>query len=225
MESNSQTWYCTEFGITDYGEIQALQLELVEARKKRTIDRDVILILEHRPVFTLGRRGGRENLTVTPEFLEKSGVQVVQAERGGNITYHGPGQIIGYPIVDLYGGKIKVVDFVGLLEDVMIRTAADFGIAAGQDPRNRGVWVGGNKLGSVGIAVRRGVSFHGFALNVNLALEPFDWINPCGLTGIGVTSMKRELSQELPMDRVRETVKKNIETVFDVRLEMKTDLA
>ncbi len=221
-ETSRKNIYCIDFDTVDYETTRDIQVELVAARKKRSLDRDAVLILEHFPVFTLGRRGGRENLTVTPEFLEKSGVKVLQAERGGNITYHGPGQLVVYFIVDLFAARIKVVDFVEKLEKIMIRTAGEWGIHAEQNKLNRGVWVGNAKLGSVGIAVRRGVSFHGLALNVNPSMEPFGWINPCGLHGIRMTSMKRELSEDIPMHRVRESVKSGIESIFCVNLKPAT---
>jgi len=208
----------TELTSVDYREAWELQSRLVAARRERRIGTDVFLCLEHPPVFTLGRRGGLENLMVSEDFLRKSGIPVIHVERGGNITFHGPGQLIGYPIIDLHAAKLSVVGYVERLEEVMIRTAADFGIEAERNPLNRGVWVGSNKLGSIGIAIRRGVSFHGFAFNVNLSLEPFGWINPCGLQGVGVTSIERELSEKVSMKQAREAVKHHIETVFEVRL-------
>jgi lipoate-protein ligase B len=190
----------------------------VDARKKNIIDTDIFILLEHPPVFTLGRRGGRENLLATEEFLEKSGIPVVHVERGGNITFHGPGQLVVYPIINLRSTGLTVPAYVSGLEEIMIRTAADWGINAGRNPINRGVWNKNNKLGSVGIAVRRGISFHGLAFNVNLSLEPFNWINPCGLQNIGITSMERELSRKVSMNRVRKAVKGHIESVFGINL-------
>ncbi len=213
-----KTWLCVDLPLLDYGDAWMLQSRIVEARKSATIGSDIFILLEHPPVFTLGRRGGRDNLTVPESFLEKSGIPVFHVERGGNITFHGPGQIVGYAIVDLHAARISVTDFVGRLEEVMIRTAAQWGVPARRDPRNRGVWVGNSKLGSIGIAVRRGITFHGFAFNVNVALEPFSWINPCGLKGIGVTSLELELSRSLPLPDVRAAVKKNVESVFGVNL-------
>ena len=155
---------------------------------------------------------------VSGAFLEESGISVVQVERGGDVTFHGPGQLVVYPIVNLKEARLSVVDYVTALEEIMIRTAGDWGIMAERNSMNRGIWVGNNKLGSVGIAIRRGVSFHGFAFNVNLSLKHFNWINPCGLQGIGMTSMERELSRSVPMDQVHEAVKCHIEAVFGVEL-------
>jgi lipoate-protein ligase B len=202
----------------DYGEAWDLQLKLVEARHRGEVP-DLVLLLEHPPVFTLGRRGGRGHLRVPEPFLAERGVPVVHVERGGEVTYHGPGQLVGYPIVDLRANGWKVVDFVGALEEIMLGVAADFGVRAGRNALNRGVWVGMEKLGSVGIAVRRGVSFHGFALNVNTDLTPFGWINPCGLRGIGMTSLARCLGKSLCMDHVRASAKRHLQGVFNLRLE------
>jgi len=170
------------------------------------------------PVFTLGRRGGLENLTVSEKFLEISNIPVVQVERGGNITYHGPGQLVGYPIIDLRDAGLRVVDYVTGLEDVMMRIAADWGISAERRDLNRGVWVGDEKLGSIGITVRRGVCFHGFALNVDVSLEPFGWINPCGLKGIGVASMAGLLAGPVPLGDVRRAARRHIAAVFQIEL-------
>ena len=211
-------WFLTELPVVDYGEARDLQFRLVAERKAGVIDTDIVLLLEHPPVFTLGRRGGIENLTVSKEFLEKEGVSVIQVERGGNITFHGPGQIVAYPILSLNETRLSVTDYVECLEEVMIRTAADFGVMAERNPINRGVWVGLKKLGSIGIAVRKGISFHGMALNVNLSLTPFSWINPCGLEGVAVTSLEKELEQKVSMERVRRRVKHHIERVFGVEL-------
>lgn len=216
--SKQRKCLCVELPAIEYREAWDLQSSLVAARKAGTIDTDVILFLEHLPVFTLGRRGGEENLMVSGAFLEKSGIPVIQVERGGDITFHGPGQLVVYPIVDLREIRMSVVDYVASLEEIMIKTAVDWGITAERNSRNRGIWVGNNKLGSIGIAVRRGVSFHGFAFNVNLSLKPFGWINPCGLQDIGMTSMEQELSREIPMDQVRKAVRRHVETVFGVEL-------
>ena len=214
----AKTWLWVDRPVLDYGDAWRLQLALVAARQAALIGSDVMLLLEHPPVFTLGRRGGRENLRVSESLLEKSGIPIFHVERGGNITYHGPGQIVGYGIVDLHAARLTVTDYVTGLEEVMIRTAARRGVSAERNAMNRGVWVGSKKLGSIGIAVRRGVTFHGFALNVNTSLEPFSWINPCGLQGIGVTSLAQELGRPLPNEEVRRDLKSSIESVFQVHL-------
>ena len=211
-------WFCVELPILPYLEALNLQHELIDARKKKTFDRDIVLFLEHKPVFTLGRRGGIENLKVSEHFLEKLNIPIIQAERGGDITFHGPGQLIVYPIVDLNKAKMPILEYINGLEKVMVRVANDWGIEAEQNTVNRGIWVGNNKLGSIGISVQSDISFHGFALNVNTWLAPFDWINPCGLQNIRMTSMKQELSQKVPMRRVRESARHHFEAVFGIRL-------
>jgi lipoate-protein ligase B len=211
-------WWIIDLGRMDYDEAWKLQTAIVGARNRRSLSADTILVLEHSAVFTLGRRGGAENLLVSEAFLEKSGIKVTQVERGGNITYHGPGQLVVYPIIDLEAAKISVVGFVDALEEVMLQTAEVWGIKAKRDPTNHGIWVGNQKLGSIGIAIRRGVSFHGLALNVNLDLTPFTWIQPCGLPGVQMTSMAKELSADVPMPEVRKVIKNRFETVFNVQL-------
>ncbi|UCD87053.1 MAG: lipoyl(octanoyl) transferase LipB, partial [Desulfobacterales bacterium] len=213
-----KTWLCSELPTMDYREAWDLQTDLVAAVKDRMIATDVVLLLEHPPVFTLGRRGGLDDLTVPLDFLEKAGISVIQVERGGNITFHGPGQLVIYPIIDLHRARMKVADYVKQLEEVMIRTVADWGIRAERNPMNRGAWVGNKKLGSVGIAIRRGICFHGAAFNVNLWLKPFSWINPCGLQDIGMTSMEHELSHEVTVSQVRKTVKQHLGVVFALKL-------
>lgn len=213
-------WFYVELPAMEYSEAWNLQCQLVTSRKDRIIDTDIVLCLEHPPVFTLGRRGGLSNLMVSEEFLEKAGIPVIQVERGGNITFHGPGQLVIYPIIDLREARLDIVDYVSRLEEVMIRAAADWGIKAERNPMNRGVWVGNNKLGSIGIAIRRGISFHGFAFNINLSLKPFSWILPCGLKRIGMTSLERELSKKVSIRDARETVKHHMGSVFECELVM-----
>jgi lipoate-protein ligase B len=203
--------------MVDYREAWKLQTGLVAAREGSVLDRDVVLFLEHPAVYTLGRRGGADNLLVSQAFLEKSGIPVIQVERGGNITYHGPGQLVVYPIINLEAAGLTVVEYVRDLEEVMIRTAKSWGVTAERNSLNRGVWVGRNKLGSIGITVRRGITFHGLAFNVNLDLTPFSWIQPCGLQGVRMTSMQQEISAEISMEKVRKVLKQNFEAVFNIK--------
>ena len=210
--------FSVDLGMMDYKAAWKLQSDIVAARIKGIIDTDIILFLEHPTVFTLGRRGGLDHLLVSEQFLKTAGIPIVHVERGGNITFHGPGQIVAYPIVNLKARRIGVVDFVEILEDVMLATVRTSGIAAERNPANRGIWVGNNKMGSIGLAIRKGISFHGLALNVNVDLTPFSYIQPCGLQGVCMTSMKQELGSELSLDEVGATVKKQFETVLDLHL-------
>ena len=212
-------WLAVEFDELDYDEALRLQHALVAARRSGTLNENVLLLLEHPPVFTLGRRGGSENLKVSPAFLKQHDIAVVQIERGGNITYHGPGQLVAYVIFDLNAGRKGVEDFVYRLEEVMLRVSDSWGVAAARDRRNRGIWVGSHKLGSVGIAIRRGITFHGLALNVDPQLAHFNWINPCGLQNVGVTSIRRETTQPVSMTDIRNAFKHHFGEVFGAALE------
>ncbi|UCE33388.1 MAG: lipoyl(octanoyl) transferase LipB [Deltaproteobacteria bacterium] len=214
--------YSVDLPTVEYQEAWDLQRSLVAARKNGIMPRDIVLFLEHQPVFTLGRRGGLDNLAVPLDFLEKEGIPIIHVERGGDITFHGPGQLVVYPIIDLRAAGLGVADYVTALEEVMIRTAADFQVRAERNRKNRGVWVGNNKLGSIGVAIRRGVSFHGLALNVTTSLAPFSWIHPCGLSDIGMASLGHELSREVSMDQVRASARHNLESVFAVHLVIKS---
>jgi lipoate-protein ligase B len=218
LDLEKRRWHYLDLGLMDYQRAWDMQLRLVNARRDGVLDSDLVLFLEHPPVFTLGRRGGLDNLKVPQSVLDSQGISIVHVERGGDITYHGPGQLIVYPIVDLRSARWKVVDFVDALEEIMIRTAADWGIKAERNPMNRGAWVGFCKIGSIGIAVRHSVTFHGLALNVNTVLEPFSWVHPCGLEGVSVVSMKEAAGREIPMDEVRLAARKHMERVFSVKL-------
>jgi lipoate-protein ligase B len=215
---SSKTCFCLDMPLKEYRAALDLQRSLVRARQTNAIENDVVLILEHPPVFTLGRRAGVENLKASRAFLERKKIPVIPVERGGDITFHGPGQLVVYPIIDLTKAGLNILDYVTSLEEIMLRTASDWNIPAKRNSVNRGIWVSNKKLGSVGISVQRGVTFHGFALNVNLSLKPFKWIHPCGLTDIGVTSMERELSQKISVNTVRKALMHHIETLFGFNL-------
>ncbi|BBO69533.1 octanoyltransferase [Desulfosarcina alkanivorans] len=203
---------------TEYGKALNIQLAILNAKITGRLEADVVLCIEHPRVFTLGRRGGRENLCVRDSFLARKGVAVIPTDRGGDITYHGPGQLVVYPIIHLSRRRLKVVEFVSGLEQAMIRTAGRWRIDAGTDPANRGVWLKGDKLGSVGITIRRGVSFHGLALNVNTDMEPFGWINPCGLDQVRMTSIERHLGHPVPMAEARQAMAAHMAQVFGMTL-------
>ena len=172
-------------------------------------------------MFTLGRRGGLDNLVVSEAFLKKSGIPVVHVERGGYITYHGPGQLVVYPIINLQARRIGVNEFVEAMEEVMLRTVGAWGLSANRNPMNRGIWIGNKKMGSIGIALRKGISFHGLALNVNLELTPFTWIQPCGLENVTMTSMQQELNKAVTMGQVSNALAHQFESVFGIELQTK----
>ncbi len=203
-----------DLGLTDYAAAYALQLALVEQRRGGQPVDDLFLVTEHPSTFTLGRRGGRDHLMVTKEFLAARQIPLVHIERGGDITYHGPGQLVMYPILHLRQMGLTVAGYVHGLEEVMIHLAAASGVVAGRDPRNHGVWVGDMKLGSVGIAIRHGIAFHGLALNVNLDLTPFSWVNPCGLTGVRMTTLSQECGRDVTLAAVKKDLQGQLTHIF-----------
>ncbi len=211
--------FLLDLALTDYREAHDLQLAAVAARVDKRLAVNLVIMIEHPSVFTLGRRGGLENLTVPSSYLDARGIQVEPIERGGNITYHGPGQLVVYPVIDLKATRMKVVDYVSGLEEAMVRTVAHWGIAASGDADNRGVWIGKRKLGSIGITVRRGVTFHGLALNINTDLTPFGWINPCGLKDCEMTSVAKEYGQPISMATARKRMQQQLADVL--RLEFR----
>jgi lipoyl(octanoyl) transferase len=185
-----------------YSDALALQEELLEQRTEGRIT-DTVLLLEHEPaVITLGRGAKQEHVLLSREALALQGVEVHETGRGGDVTYHGPGQLVAYPIIDLKPDRQDVRKYVAALEEVMIRIAASYGISASRVAGLNGTWVGNNKLGAVGVRLRRWVTMHGLALNVSTALDAFDLIVPCGIRGRGVTSLERELGRTVPMDEV-----------------------
>ncbi len=201
-------------GRVPYAEALAIQKSVVEARKQQLIG-DTLLLLEHPPVLTLGRNAIRANILASDDFLRDRGVEIHDTNRGGDVTYHGPGQLVGYPIVDLRGdlpGKrgphLGPVDFVRLLEEVLIRTCGDFGVLTQRICKRTGVWTiaGGSipekKIAAIGVHVSQAVTSHGFALNVSTDLRDFDWIVPCGISDRAVTSLDLETPERLTADRI-----------------------
>lgn len=199
-------------GLVPYEEAARLQADLHAKRVTGAID-DTLLLLEHPHVYTIGRRGSRDEVLLDTEALRSRGIDVVDADRGGQVTYHGPGQLVGYPIVDL-GPGADLVKYVRRLEDVMIGAVGRFGVSAGRNVCNSGVWVGNAKLGAIGVRVTRNVTKHGFALNVAPDLSYFAGIVPCGITDRGVTSMAAELRRVPPMGEVSVIVAHEFARVF-----------
>jgi lipoyl(octanoyl) transferase len=202
-----------------YDETLALQRALVEKRRAGGVD-DVLLFVEHPHVITLGVRGdgGRSHIVASPERLASRGVTIHETGRGGDVTYHGPGQLVGYPIVDLKPDRCDVHRYVRDLEEVLIRTAATYGIEAGRVPGLTGVWVGREKLAAIGVRVSRWVTSHGFALNVSTDLEYFDLIIPCGIADRGVTSLERLTGRRVERAEVERRVAAQFADVFDRQL-------
>jgi lipoyl(octanoyl) transferase len=203
-------------GRIGYAEGVELQKSLVQQRVAGEID-DTLLFVEHPPVITLGvkTRGNLANVRADAAALTARGVEVHESGRGGDITFHGPGQLVGYPIVDLKPDRQDVHRYVRDLEEVLIRTAADFGIEAGRVKGFSGAWVGDLKLAAIGVRISRWVTSHGFALNVTTDLSGFDLIVPCGIADRGVTSLSALLGRDVAMADVERVVVTHFATVFD----------
>ncbi|MDI6771461.1 MAG: lipoyl(octanoyl) transferase LipB [bacterium] len=199
-----------------FAEAWELQKSLVAARQRGGIP-DVLVLLQHPPVVTLGRSGRAEHLRATREELLSAGIELFRIERGGSATYHGPGQLVGYPIVDLRVMGGDVVRYMRTMEESLIQTLGQFGIAAVRERGYPGVWLGGAKICSVGVAVKRGVTMHGFALNVATALDGFALINPCGLDR-PVTSMSAVLGRPVDLGEVRRAYPEQFSRAFGIDL-------
>jgi len=206
-------------GLVPYAEALAMQRALVEERRAGRID-DTLLLVEHPHVLTLGVRGdgGRSHILATGEALAARGIDVHETGRGGDITYHGPGQIVGYPIVDLKPDRCDVHRYVRDLEAVLIRTAASYGVEAGRVDGSTGVWVGRDKLAAIGVRISRWITSHGFALNVTTDLDYFDLIIPCGIADRGVTSLARLLGRSVDRQEVEDRITAAFCAVFDRKI-------
>jgi len=195
-----------DLGRRPYAEVLELQRDLRRRRIEGELGEDVLLLVEHPPVITLGRGTRPSSLPIAPAELERRGVEVFEVERGGDVTFHGPGQLVGYPILDLRGHREDLHWYLRSLEDVLIQALGALGIEAGRNPGLTGVWTAGRKIASIGIHVKQWVTLHGFALNVTTDLDPFDLIVPCGIRQVVMTSVAEELLRtdaELLMAEVR----------------------
>jgi lipoyl(octanoyl) transferase len=208
-----------QLGTVDYAEGLRLQAQRIAQRKAAEIP-DTLLLLEHPHVYTLGRNARRENLLISEERLAALGAQLFETNRGGDITYHGPGQLVGYPIFDLTKHRRDIAWFMRSLEEVFIRVAREFGIEAGRLAGAPGVWVGNDKLVAMGVHISRWVTSHGFAFNVNTDLGYFEWIVPCGLPDKGVTSLAKLLGRPVEMNRTTRLVIEQCGKVFGMTMEV-----
>jgi len=202
-------------GVVPYAEALELQKQLVDDRREGRIA-DTLLLLEHPHVLTLGVRGdgGRSHILATQEALASRGVDVFETGRGGDITYHGPGQIVGYPILDLKPERCDVHRYVRDLEEVLIRVAGDYGLAAERVKGLTGVWIGGEKLAAIGVRIARWITSHGFALNVSTELDYFNLIVPCGIRDRGVTSLSRLLGRTVDRAEVEDKLIQRFTEIF-----------
>lgn len=207
-------------GRVDYPEALTVQEKLWHLRQRNEIA-DTLILLEHPPVLTLGVRGAQLNILMSEEFLKDQGVEIYKVKRGGDVTYHGPGQIVGYPIFSLMNYGKDLHGFVDNLKNVFIQLLkVEYDITAvGGDKKYTGVWVEDKKITAVGLSFNRWITMHGFAFNVNTNLEHFNWINPCGFTDKGVTSLEKLLGEKLDFQRVNQQVIQYFSSVFNTSIE------
>ncbi|MFZ7120962.1 MAG: lipoyl(octanoyl) transferase LipB [Eubacteriaceae bacterium] len=218
MKGDSMKVNVINLGVMKYNQTLKIQEKLRKMRIDKVIE-DTLLIVEHEPVITLGCRGNKENIKISKENLSFKGINIYQTNRGGDVTYHGPGQIVGYPILDLYNHDRSVKKLVWKLKEIFIRLLKDiYNIEAiGLDKEYTGVWINDSKITAIGIAISRMVTMHGFAFNVNTDLEYFKWITPCGLEGKGVTSLKELTGDVLDIEKVKRQVIDYFLEVFNVK--------
>ena len=205
--------YC-DLGTIDYKEAWDLQKSILDLRYRKRID-DVLLLLEHPHTYTLGKTAHRENLVGNSEYLEMNKISVYDIDRGGDITYHGPGQIVGYPIIDLNNWKKDTHKYLRALEEILIRTCCDNGIDANRNTELTGVWIEERKIAAIGIKISRWVTMHGFAFNVNTDLNLFNGIIPCGIKEKDVTSLNRELNRDVEVQSVKSAILKYAVDIFE----------
>ena len=204
--------YC-DLGKIDYQEAWDLQKSIFDLRTKNEIE-DILFLLEHPHTYTLGKVADKNNLVYNKQELEEKEITVFDIDRGGDITYHGPGQIVGYPIIDLKNWKQDTHLYLRNLEEVLVRTCADYGLSTGRKEKYTGVWVEERKICAIGIKVSRWITMHGFAFNVNTDLNLFNGIIPCGINDKEVTSLKKELKREFDLGEVKDNIIKHFKDIF-----------
>jgi lipoate-protein ligase B len=204
-------------GRVAYEEALELQRHIARDRISGALPQDVLLLVEHPPVVTLGRASKGKHLIASPEFLRSKGVELFEVERGGDVTFHGPGQLVGYPIVDLKRHRLDLHWYLRKIEEALINTLADYEIVAERNPSFTGVWTKGKKIASIGVHARDWVTWHGFALNVTTDLSYFDLMVPCGIDGVVMTSIGRQLgTDDVSMQDVIERVSAKFAAAFDL---------
>ena len=205
--------YC-DLDFIDYQYAWDLQKEILNLRVDEKVS-DVLLLLEHPHTYTLGKVADKKNLIGSEDYLHENKISVFDIDRGGDITYHGPGQIVGYPIIDLKKWKQDTHKYLRSLEDVIIKTCGEYGLKGTRDFKYTGVWIEDRKIAAIGIKISRWITMHGFAFNVNTDLDFFSGIIPCGITEKGVTSLKNELGKTIDIFEVKEKLKNNFKEIFD----------
>lgn len=214
MTASLRQFACHWLGRIGYGEAHELQVRLQQARTQGTIG-DTVLMLEHTPVVTMGRSAKAQHLLETSETLRSRGYEVHEVGRGGDVTYHGPGQLVVYPILDLKPDRKDVRKYVASLEETMIRTCADYGLRASRIEGLNGTWIDDRKVGAVGVRISRWVTMHGFALNVCTDLSQFEVIIPCGIEDKGVTSLEKELGRSVQLQEVKERAAEHLAHLYE----------
>ena len=213
----NETLLVRDLGRLDYKEAWHVQLETHAAVASGDAP-PTLLLVEHPPVITFGKKGRRRNLLADETFLTSQGFSLYDIERGGDVTYHGPGQLVGYPILPI-GRKVR--NYLRNLEAVIVNVLAQYGLESEGSPGYAGVWVGDEKVVAIGVAIKRNVSFHGFAMNVHTNLEHFTYIVPCGLADKGVTSLSKLIGRHVPLEEVKPKLVEEFKKIFDVRIENK----
>jgi lipoyl(octanoyl) transferase len=203
----------SDLDLIDYKEAWDLQKDIFELRYKKLIP-DVLLLLEHPHTYTLGKVADKKHLLGSPKFLEENKISVYDIDRGGDITYHGPGQIVGYPIIDLNEWTRDTHKYLRGLEEIIIRTLADYGVEGIRDPEHTGVWIEDRKIAAIGIKISRWITMHGFAFNINSDLSFFKGIIPCGITDKGVSSLNREINSVVSLEDVKNKLVENFRLFF-----------
>lgn len=211
--TNRKLTYCS-LGLIDYKEAWDLQKTVFNQRIKNEVS-DILFLLEHPHSYTLGKIAEKNHLIGNEDFLKKNNISVYYIDRGGDITYHGPGQIVGYPIISLEDWKKDTHKYLRALEEVIMKTCIEYGLTPNRDSKYTGVWIAGKKIAAIGIKVSRWVTMHGFAFNVNTDLKMFGGIIPCGIVGKDVTSLKNELGIDISIDEVKISLLNNFKEVFN----------
>ncbi len=222
MSSEKEILYI-DAGIIDYQEAWDLQKKILELRYQNKIP-DVLLLLEHPNTYTLGKVADKKNLLSDPDFLKENKISVYEIDRGGDITFHGPGQIVGYPIINLVNWKRDAHEYLRGLEEVIIRTCDEFGLKSQRNPKYTGVWIDDRKIAAIGIKISRWITMHGFAFNINTDLSLFNGIIPCGIKEKSVTSLSEELNVEVEIKIVKEKLLNNFKQFFEYQKLINVDI-
>lgn len=222
MSSEKEILYI-DAGIIDYQEAWDLQKKLLELRYQNKIA-DILLLLEHPNTYTLGKVADKNNLLSDQDFLKENKITVYEIDRGGDITFHGPGQIVGYPIINLLNWKRDTHEYLRGLEEVIIRTCDEFGLKSQRNPKYTGVWIDDRKIAAIGIKISRWITMHGFAFNINTDLSLFNGIIPCGIKEKSVTSLSKELNVEVEIKIVKEKLLNNFKQFFEYQKLINVDI-